>query len=141
MNDLLSLIDDSSEGLRLPTSVIISVVVALAGAIAGLFAMLMASNRKTIADLESRIKVYQDIATEAMRSARQMANYVRSRDGKEPIILDPPVITESRSPSTALQRDDAFRETLKAAMAKIKRAVGQPPHEEPPHASGPVSGL
>lgn len=87
---------------------------------------------------ESRKRSYEEIAREAIKSATETANYYRLRDGKPPIIPEAPVVSESHSPSTAIQRETASIATLRATMAKIKLVTGQEPREEPPQAIEPV---
>lgn len=86
---------------------------------------------RLIADLESRKKSHEEIASEALKSAREMANYLLRKEGKPPLVPVAPVISESQSPSTAKQREDARIATQRAEMAQIKLEVGQEARVEP----------
>lgn len=86
------------------------------------------------AEETSRKKSYQEIATEAIKSATDTANYYRQKEGKSPIIPLAPVVSESHSPSTEKQRETAIISTLRAEMAKVKLMTGQEPRPEPERA-------
>ncbi len=121
---------------------IIGVVTCLAGVVALLFRLVMTGKdaaisdlRLEITDLKSKQKSYQEVADEALKSARETANYYRAKYEKLPPIMPlAPVISESHSPSTAKQREEAAIATMRAGMAQIKLATGQEPREEPEHA-------
>ena len=98
------------------------------------FAAILAQKDKALADLDGMKKSYQEIAAEAVKSATETANYYRAKEGKAPLILAPPVVSESHSPSTAMQREVAFIQTMRATVAKIKEVTGQEPRAEPEHA-------
>ncbi len=120
----------------------LTMLVGAGGVIAILFKLLIASKDKEItsitmqwtkdvAELTSLKKSYQSIAEEAMKSALDTTNYFRAKEGKEPLQMLVPVIPESHSASTAIQRETAHIQTLRAAVAQMKLAGGQPPKEEP----------
>lgn len=121
----------AADGVTIPISAIMGAVVVLGSAIGLLFKLLMGSKDKAIADLESRMKSLQEIADESTRAARDMGNFMRAQEGKAPIIPVAPVISESHSPSTKRQRDEAHIATLRADLAATKLAVGLPPRTEP----------
>lgn len=123
-----------ADGVTIPLSAIIGAVTVLGGAVVFLFKLLLGSKDKAIADLESRMKSLQEIADESARAAREMGNYLRAKEGKPPIIPVAPVISESHSPSTKRQRDEAHIATLRANLAATKLAVGLPPRVEPERA-------
>ena len=91
-------------------------------------------NRQNEIEMESIKKSYEEMAAEALKSARDTANYYRAKEGKPPIIPVAAVISESHSPSTAKQREAAAIQTMRAEMAQIKLAVGQSPRLEPERA-------
>jgi len=123
-----------SDGLVITTPTIIAVVTALAGAIIFMFKLYAASKEKLIDALESEKKVYHDMAVEAIKSAKDTADFYRMKyEGKPPIVLAAPVISEGRSPSTREQRDTATLATLRASLAAIKLEMGQSPRIEPDH--------
>lgn len=101
-------------------------------------ALAMKEKDRMLLELEGMKKSYQEIAAEAVKSFREVTNFYRAKEGKPPVVLAPPVISESHSPSTAIQRETAAIQTMRAAMAKIKEETGQEPREEPPHATEPV---
>lgn len=82
-------------------------------------------------ELESRKKSHEEIAAEAVKSNREMAAYILRQQGKPPLEYIAPVISESQSPSTEKQREEARIATLRAEMAQIKKAVGQEARVEP----------
>lgn len=102
------------------------------------FKLLMTQKEKALADLESQKKSYQEVASEALKSAMDTANYYRQRDGKAPIIPLPAVVSESHSPSTPEQRETAALATMRATMAQVKVITGQEPRTEQPPAETPV---
>lgn len=126
------------------------VLAAMGGAgtvIAVLFKLLIASKDKELQtviaqtedekkELEGLKKSYQEIATEALKSATEAANYYREKEGKPPVALLAPVVSEAHSPSTARQRENALIATMRANMAAVKLATGQLPRPEPEHGSG-----
>lgn len=113
---------------------LVAVVTALAGAVGLMFKLLMVSHAKSLTDQESIKKSYQEISNEAIKSAKDTADFYRQKyEGKAPIILAAPVISESHSPSTKLQRETAGVATMRASLAAIKLAMGQSPRGEPEH--------
>lgn len=101
-------------------------------------ALIMAQKDAAIAELISVKKSHQEMATDAIRSATEMANFVRSKEGKPPIIPIAPVISESHSPSTEKQRETALIATMRAQMALIRVKMGQEPRQEPEQAVEPM---
>ena len=97
-----------------------------------------AEKDRLIADLVSERKANKEIRDEAIKSALEQANYNRQRDGKPPVVIVPPVIPLSNSPSTQAQRDAADIQTAMATLAEIKRISGQAPRAEPEHAEEPA---
>lgn len=123
-----------AEGITIGTGIVVSVVTALVGGIGVLFKLVMSSHAKEVAQLESVKKSYEEIASEAIKSAKETADFYRQKyEGKAPIILAAPVISESHSPSTRIQRETAAVATLRATLAKIKLDMGQEPRREPEH--------
>jgi hypothetical protein len=91
--------------------------------------------RKDNTELQSKLKSYEEIAAEALKSAMETANYYRKKyEDKPPIMPLAPVISESHSDSTSRQRAEADIATKRAVMAQIKLALGQEPRSEPGHA-------
>lgn len=98
---------------------------------------MIAENEKDKRELENTKKAYGGIAQEAVKAYKDTVNNQRTKDGQPPVQIVAPVITESNSPSTAKQREDAEISTLRAQMAAVKLADGQEPRKEPPHAIEP----
>lgn len=96
------------------------------------FNLIVQQKDKALQEVESIKKSYQEIATEALKSATDTANFYRNKEGRPPIIPTAPVIAESHSPSTAAQREAALIQTMRAAMAKVKLESNQEPRPEPP---------
>lgn len=113
------------------------IIVCLLSAIGVLFKLLIASEKEKFAVImrekdaqllqqEGLKKSYQEIATEAVKSATETTNYYRSKEGKPPLISVAPVIPESHSPPTLKQQEDARIQSMRAEMAAIKVMTGQP---------------
>jgi hypothetical protein len=97
------------------------------------FALAMAEKDRVALETESMKKSYGEIATEAVKSATETTNYYRMKyENKPPLPTVVPVVSESHSPSTSLQRETASIATLRARMVILKEATGQDPREEPP---------
>lgn len=94
---------------------------------------------RMLLELEGMKKSYQEIAAEAVKGFKEVTNFYRAKEGKPPLLLAPPVVSESHSPSTAMQRETASIQTMRAAMVKLKEETGQEPREEPPHAAESTS--
>ena len=121
-------------GIVINAATIIAVITGLAGTIAFLFKLYAAAKDKQIAALESTKKSYEEMAVEAIKSAKETADYYRRvYENKPPILLTAPVISESHSPSTIIQRETARVATMRASLAAIKLEVGQTPRMEPEH--------
>lgn len=143
-----------NEGVNLSPVYILAVIAGAGTIIALLFKMVLAGRDRehnlllaqkdaALMELDSLKKGYQEIAGEAIKSAMDTANYYRSKDGKPPIDVAAPVISESHSPSTQKQREMALVQTMRATMAQIKVASGQAPRVEPEHAieaDPPIAG-
>jgi len=130
-----------AEGIVINTGIAVAVVTALAGAISMLFKLVMDSKNAQIKALNDQIaglvsiqKSYEEMADEAIKSAKDTLNFYRQQEGKPPVIFDAKVISESHSPSTALQRLTADIATKRAALAKIKLTADQEPRVEPERA-------
>jgi len=130
-----------AEGIVINTGIATSVVLALAASISMLFKLLMDAKNAQIkalndqnAGLLSIQKSYEEMADEAIKSAKETLNFYRQKDGKPPVVFDAKVISESHSPSTALQRLTADIATKRAALAKIKLTADQAPRLEPERA-------
>jgi hypothetical protein len=145
-----------AEGITVETPYILAFLAGAGGVIALLFRLLITSKDEkyaaiiseketanalalkekdiAIAEKDSVNKSYKEMATEAVKSATDMANFMRHKDGQPPIIPVAPVISESHSPSTEKQREAAEIATLRARLAATKLAVGQEAREEPPRA-------
>lgn len=100
-------------------------------------ALLLAQKDTALVELDGARKSYQEMASEAIKSALDTASYYRAKEGKPPIVLPAPVISESHSPSTEKQREVAFIQTLRATIVAIKEATGQTTRAEPEHAIEP----
>lgn len=140
-----------AEGVTLETPYLIGVFVGAGGVIAFLFRLLVTSMSRELAAEKERFamilaakdatqretveqkKIYQEVASEAIRSAAETTNFYRQREGKPPLLLPVPVIPEGSSPSTARQLEQAQAASMRAAMVTIKAAVGQEPRKEPGH--------
>lgn len=90
------------------------------------FAVLMREKDQQLLQQEGLKKSYQEIATEAVKSATETTNYYRHQEGKPPLIAVAPVIPESHSPPSPKQQEDAKIQSLRAEMAAIKIVTGQP---------------
>jgi hypothetical protein len=114
------------------------VVAALVAAIGMIFKLYVAAMEKRYDDLlkesEGFKKSYQEIALEAVKAQAETTNYYRVKDGKPPLAIVAPVISESHSPSTQQQREAALIATLRAKVAAAKLADDQEPRQEPDHA-------
>lgn len=135
-----------AEGITISSAYAITIIAGAGAIIALLFrllitakdektALLIAQKDSLLAERDSVRKSYEEIAAEAIKSARDNANYYREKEGKPPLIMAAPVIPESHSPSTAKQREAAHIQTMRAAVAVIKLAAGQPPRSEPERAN------
>lgn len=136
---------EASGGITISGAVALSILAGAGGVIAFLFRALILSKDKEVAsisaqndreqkELEGLKKSYQEIAAEALRSATETANYYRAKEGLPPVVLLAPVVSESHSPSTRQQREEALVATMRANMAAVKLAVGQAPRPEPEQA-------
>jgi len=94
------------------------------------FDVLLAAQKKLLNDVEGRQKSYEEMAEEAIKSALETANFYRTRAGLPPIIPVAPVIPESHSPPTYIQRQTARIATMRAIMADVKNQEGQEPRTE-----------
>lgn len=131
-----------NEGVNLSPVYILAVIAGAGAIIAFLFklyiaardreqALLLAQKDTALSELEGLRKNYQEMASEAINTAKATVDYYRAKEGKPPLTIPAPVISESHSPSTQKQREVAFVQTLRAAMVEIKAATGQPPRIEP----------
>lgn len=124
--------EDLMDGITITTPILITVVTALAGTIGLMFKLLMSSHAKALADQDSIKRSYQEMAVEAIKSAKETADFYRQKyESKAPIILAAPVISESHSASTKFQREAAQIATMRASLAAIKLAMSQSPRKEP----------
>lgn len=89
---------------------------------------------------EALNKSNREIAADAVKSATDMLNFFRSKEGLPPVLPLAAVLPESHSPSTPKQREAAELETIKATLAAVKLAAGLPPKEAPPQGNGPAQG-
>jgi hypothetical protein len=138
-----------AEGIEIGTVWVLATLGGAGGVIAALFhllisskdreyALLLAQKDKENAELISVKKSYQEITQEALKSAVDVTNFYRAKEGKPPIIPVAPVVSESHSPSTAAQREAALIATMRATMAQVKVVTGQEPRQEPDHALEPT---
>lgn len=111
-----------------------SIIVCLGAVIGLLYRAGQKAKDDQIIEMKERLKSYSEIAGEAVTEYATAVNHYRAKDGKARVNLAPPVISESGSPSTPKQRDEASIATLRATMAAIKEAEGLPAREEPPEA-------
>lgn len=124
----------AESGITVTGTVIISLLTTLGGGMVVLFKLYVSAKDKALADMESLKKSYEEIANEAIKSAKETQDYYRVKyEGKAPIILAAPVISESHSPSTKVQRETAQVATMRASLAKIKLEAEQLPRVEPEH--------
>ena len=123
-----------AEGINITSSMLVSLITTLGLAIVFLFKQVISAKDKQIEELQ-KIKIsYQDIASEAIKSAKETADFYRGKyENKAPIVLAAPVISESHSPSTSAQRDASDVATKRASLAAIKLCMGQAPRVEPEH--------
>lgn len=137
-----------NEGVNLSPVYILGVIAGAASVIGYLFklyinardrehALLLAQKDAAMLEVEGARKSYQEMASEAIKSALDTAAYYRAKEGKPPIVLPAPVISESHSPSTEKQREAAYIQTLRATIVAIKEATGQTTRVEPEHAIEP----
>lgn len=139
----LSDVTFSTEGI----GVITVLIGGLVGALVFVFKMYV-SNRdaqdlakeklreKEQAELDGFRKSYQEIAIEATKAARVIADREMVRLGKPPVAVVAQVVSESHSPSTSKQREDALVQSMRAQLAAVKISTEQPPREEPEHEPG-----
>lgn len=127
----------TTEGITFSATQIWAIGGGLVAAIALLYRQISASHQRTVIELEALKKTYQDFSAEALKSALDTTNHYRVKEGKAPLVPLAPVISESRSPSTAKQRETAAIQTMRATMAMIKLASGQIPRPEPEKAVEP----
>lgn len=123
-----------AEGITIAAPTIIGAFVALAGAVATMFKLYADAKNRQIAELESTKKSWEEMAMEGIKSAKETADFYRGKyESKAPILLAAPVISESHSPSTKVQREAAKVATARASLAAIKLSMGQSPRLEPEH--------
>ncbi len=122
------------EGITITTTMVLAAFATLVSAFVVVGKMLLASKDKAIADAESRIKSYEEISREGVDTAKRMADYMRAKEGKEPIVVVAPVVPESHSPSTKKQREEADIATKRAALAAIRLVADLPARATPPEA-------
>lgn len=84
--------------------------------------------------LDSSRLSWKELAKEGRQTTQGMANAVLEKEGLPPVVQVAPVVSESHSPSTEKQRDEAELATEKAAIVAIRLAVGQQPRPEPERA-------
>lgn len=131
-----------AEGIQIETPYALAIMGGAGAVIALLFrllitakdeaaALLLADKDRELAERLSMQKSYQEIAAEAIKSATETTNYYRAKEGKPPLIMAAPVVSESQSPSTAKQREVALIATMRASMAHIILENGQEPRAEP----------
>lgn len=108
-----------------------AIVACLGGVVAFLFKQVLAGKDKSIKDLEDRLKTYQDLAAEAIKSAVDTANHYRAKENKPPLIPVAPVIAEGSSVPSDAQQSAAKLATFRATLAAVKLAMGQPARPEP----------
>lgn len=124
------------------TGQLILVIVTLVAGIVGLFWLLMASRDRehaaVVKQLEVTMKQLEDTTTslkslvfESVKYAHDLTNHDLRQQGKPPVAFVAPVISESGSPSTQLQRDMSFIATQRAALAVLQITQGNPPRVEP----------
>lgn len=111
-------------------SVISFLFYALIGAKDAANALALADRDRAISRLEAQQKAYEEMADEAVRSALEIANAYRIRDGQAPIIPRADVVPESHSPPSDMQRTAAALATLRALMVDIREAEGMKPRVE-----------
>lgn len=118
--------------VELSTATVVAVIGSLATAVGVLFKLVISSKNETLRATKSLLKSYKEIAEDTTRSLTQVVNQNRLREGKLPIQLTVPVVTESQSPSTELQRHTAHVATLRAHGVQLNKAAGLPPPREEP---------
>lgn len=91
----------------------------------------LSEKEAAMVELERLRRGYQEMASEAINTAKTTVDYYLAKEGKPPIKLPAPVISEANSPSTQKDRELAFFATMRAAMVEINKATGQPPRVEP----------
>jgi len=131
--------------IELSPFTLVGIVTVLTGAVGTLFKLLISSKDSTIGDLKlevielkNRVKSYQSIGEEALTTSRQIADFYRQKfEGKPPIVPLAAVVTESNSPSTAKQREDAVVATMRAMMAQVRLETGLEPRSEPERSTKP----
>lgn len=134
-----------TDGINVDGLWVLATLAGAGGVIAFLFRLLIASKDREfnlllgqkdreLAESESRKRSYSEMTSEAIASATQTTNYYRAKEGKPPLIVVAPVVSEGHSPSTKEQREAAEIATMRAQIARIKLVTGQEPRPEPEHA-------
>lgn len=118
--------------VELSTATIVSVIGGLTAGIVFMFKQVISSKNETLRATKALLKSYQEIAEDTTRSLMQVVNQNRLREGNLPLQLTVPVVTESQSPSTEMQRHTAHVATLRAHGVQLNEAAGLlPPRKEP----------
>jgi len=124
---------------------LVGVIGTLGGGIWYLFKKLIASKDREHAAILKQLEIelkekeaikvsLKAITDEAVNYAREITNHLRAKEGKPPVPVVAPVVPESASPSTQLQRDAAHISTQRATLAALQLAQGNPPRPDPPEA-------
>jgi predicted RecB family endonuclease len=88
---------------------------------------LRTEKERAVLELQGINKTYRELAIEAVKSAEDMANFMRVKEGKEPLVSVLPVLPETHSAPSLAQIEAAEIQTMRAKMAALKRATGQEP--------------
>lgn len=146
----LAILDDS--GIQISSLSALGILAGSGTVIAFLFRALISSKDKELASViaandaenklqdkallesESRSKSWEEMANESSAALTKMANFVLQKDGKMPLVVLAPVISESHSPSTEAQRATARIQTMRALIADVKLRIGDEPRPEPERA-------
>lgn len=148
--------EDSMISLGTAISIVSPVVIAVTGGLIFLFRAYILAKDKIIEGLEKEKtllqeksdkalaekeaerkeeealkKIFAEVGAEAVRSAFDSNNQKRKQDGKSPLALLAPIVSEGQSPPTSKQMEAARAGTMRAALAAIKLDAGQEPRKEP----------
>ena len=117
---------------------VIAAFVSAGGVIAFLYRALIQSKETEIVNLKAQLEeekslnaTFQDVAKEAIKSAIETTNFYRQKEGKPPLILPSPVVSEGSSPPTTRQKSAALASTMRAVMVIIRESENQEPRREP----------
>ena len=88
----------------------------LCSAVVVVFKLLMATKERQLADMQSQRDSYKGIANESVRTMEDLANRVRTEQGKPAFTAIAAVVPEHSSPPSEAQKQAAELQTLRARI-------------------------